>query len=356
MLARVLAMFALAGCAGSLDGANESCEVSLEFSPTPALAGEEVRATSVVLNASGVASYTWSVRFNGAAIPFEDALANGSAIMFVPALPGIYDVTVDVDAAQSCPQARARLSVRASNANEIDVRLRVIPPLNVDVPPFERVYTFPGGGDYAMGPVVLEPGRTVDGVVRAGGVGVPAYLALTPIGMSGATVEAYAASDGAFRARLHNQMHEAIVIPAGNALAPRRVVLDPASTPSILVDAGAPVTGVVRHGATPVANAKVQLLIDGVPSTLGTTAADGSFTVRAAATSGGTTRVTVTPPASTGLPRLEATGALTLTSPLSITYASDLATRNVGGVVVRRNGSARPAYDVLARQIVRFKR
>src|SRR5207302_1778204 len=75
-----------------------------------------------------------------------------------------------------------------------------------------------------------------------------------------------------------------------------------AATTTLAVDAGSAVSGVVTDAANAaVAGAKVQLAIAGVPSTLTTTAADGSFTVRAVAQTGASVAVEVVPPAGRGL-------------------------------------------------------
>ncbi|HLL20937.1 MAG TPA: hypothetical protein VK427_02350, partial [Kofleriaceae bacterium] len=82
----------------------------------------------------------------------------------------------------------------------------------------------------------------------------------------------------------------------------------------------------------------------GVPSTLATTDAAGAFTLRSSA-SVGTSRIEVTPPASTGLPRLVATGSFDLGQPVQVRYAA-MAIRDLAGATVRRAGVVQPNANV----------
>jgi hypothetical protein len=106
----------------------------------------------------------------------------------------------------------------------------------------------------------------------------------------------------------------------------------------LVVDAGSPVTGTVHDPAdVPLAHAKVQLLIDGVPSTLATTVDDGSFTVNAVLAGNAAVTVEVTPPDASGLPRLSATSqTFDLAMPLQIRYAPQLVRRDLAGTRVLR--------------------
>lgn len=332
----------VAGCAGGLNGAEgPQCEVGLSFSPTSPVAGptSEIRVSSFVTDADGVRTYDWSVSHAGAAIAFEAAQADGSQITFPALTAGTYEVSLGVSVSSGpCPQAFATINV-TTGGTMFGVRLHVTPPPGVDAPPIDRLLQIPIDADYELGPVVLDPGSVLAGTVRAAGVGVPAYLQFRPLGMSDAVVEAYAAADGTFSARLLNQLHEVVVIPSGSTLAPTRLMWMPGST-TLTVDAGMAITGVVRNPAgNGLANAKVQLTIGGVPSTLATTTGTGAFTVRGVPITGADVKVAVTPPAGSGLPRLEATGAFSLSTPFDVSYNANLVVRNLGGTEVRRGGA-----------------
>lgn len=327
---------AAAGCAGGLDsGGPGDCYSTLVFSPSMPIAGDLVRVEAA-LSVGGSYDYDWSVTYQASAVPFDTAQANGSAIEFTATSAGVYRVQLTPSGGpEACPQIDGELTVLNPSGNTVDVRLHVTPPAGVEAVPIARRLRFMGGGDYAMGPVVLEPGVVASGAVFASGVGAPAYLRFAPVGNEHAVVEAYTSSTGTFTARVLDQAHQVLVIPTDTSLAPARLMWTPGD--NLDVGPGAAITGTVVRGGTPVANAKVQLAIDGVPTTLGTTAGDGTFSVRGTLAAGRPVKVVVTPPAATGLPRLEAEGMLDPTAPVTITYAA-LTLRDVGGATVRRLG------------------
>lgn len=333
------------GCAGSLDDApDDPCRVTLGFTPampTSGLAGE-VTVTASVQNTIGVLAYNWRVTYLGGQVDFQDAAADDSQIRFTALDPGVYTVDLDVDAPTlQCPAANERITVLDPSGTTLDVRLHVTPPFDLDVPPIDRLIRIYGNTDYDLGPVVLDPGIPVSGTVRTtGNTGVPAYITLTPQGMAGAVTETFSSASGAFDVTVLNQPHDVIVIPSVAGLAPRKFAWIPTQPNTLVLDAGTAITGVVRHGATPLANAKVQLTIAGVPTTLATTAGDGSFTVLGSPVAGATpqVKVEVTPTAASGLPRLEVQGSFNVGVPVTVTYAASLTTRNIGGTTLRRGG------------------
>src|SRR4029453_3266170 len=78
-----------------------------------------------------------------------------------------------------------------------------------------------------------------------------------------------------------------------------------------------------------------------VPSTLPTTNAAGGFTLHADVVPGAQLRFEVTPPASSGLPRLLASSAnFNIAQSVAVKYATAIATRDVSGATVRRSGNA----------------
>ncbi|MDB4960924.1 MAG: hypothetical protein JWP01_923 [Myxococcales bacterium] len=348
MITAALAAASLVGCAGSADGANDECNVSLLVTPSTPIAGpdSEVTVTASTQSAPGVLAFDWRVTYMSAPIPFDVSAPNESEITFTALEPGIYEVTLDIGSGSICPQQSIRVNVLPSGSTTLDVRLHVTPPITIDVPPIDRRIRVFGGTDYDLGPVVLDPGvRAIGNVRTAGNVGVPAYLAFVPDGMSEAVVESFSDAAGAYSTQLLNSDHEVLVIPASSLLAPRKLPWTTTQT-TLMVDGGTLIAGLVRHGGVAIAGARVQLMIDGVPSTLGTTAGDGSFTVRGVPSSGAMVAVEVQPPVSTGLPRLEAFGTFDLGTSLAITYSSLLTTRNLAGTQVRRNGSIVPGAKV----------
>jgi len=111
---------------------------------------------------------------------------------------------------------------------------------------------------------------------------VPAYLRFAPNGAPDAVVEAFSNSLGHSSVRLVPALYTVLVVPSLPGSVPRRIANWSSASAFLVVDAGTPITGTVCDAATlPIRDAQVQLTIDGVPSTLATTAADGTFLLRA---------------------------------------------------------------------------
>ncbi|MBA3460121.1 MAG: hypothetical protein H0T46_09190 [Deltaproteobacteria bacterium] len=340
ILAFALVMLA-AACGADSAGSDDTCQVSLTYMPDPVVAGidTEVRVISVVTNSFGNNVYNWSVMKSGMLVPFEDALSTGSEIVFIADEVGTYDVTLDVRPSSGflCPQGRASVNA-LMDLNTMKARLHITPPANVGAPLVDRPLSIRNATDFDMGPVVLEPGVIATGQVRSGSTVIPAYLQFSPLGMPGAVIETFTSMTGQFSVRLLDQPHEVIVVPMIAGYGPRRVAYSPSST-TITLALPQTFSGVVRQGAARIAGAKVQLTIDGVPSTLTTTDASGNFSVLGFSTSTSTVKVEVTPAGGSGLPRLEATGTLDLASVIDVNYSA-LTLRNLSGTSVRRGANA----------------
>lgn len=347
---------ALAGaCAGSnshgvTDGNNGGdappppCTVSLVFTPPNPVAGpiSTVRASAVVDGAGGVLAYTWSVAQGGNNIGFAFAAVDQSQIDFTATTAGVYDVRVDVAAAALCPTALVHLNVAAPGANLADYRLRVVPGPTV-APPQETIIEIHGGADYNR-TVQVDTGIVASGEVHdQTSTGIPAYVRFIPVAAPNAIVETFSSTTGAFSVRVLGQPHDVLVVPAVPGLAPKRIASWMPGTTLLSVDPGTAITGSVRGpgGVAPLANAKVQLEINGTPSTLTTTAADGSFTVLAQSIGNANVSVHVVPPPDSGMPRLDATSSgFNLALPVQIQYGAQIATCDVGGAIVKRNATA----------------
>jgi hypothetical protein len=227
------------------------------------------------------------------------------------------------------------------------MRLHIVPPLTAMGPIVDRPIEVHDGSDLDIGAVVLDASTQAMGTVRtASGVGIAAYVQFYPLGMPGAMVETFAGANGAFSARLASQPHDVIVIPSATNIAPQRLTGYSPGAALPMLTAPDTITGTVHQGATPIANARVQITIDGVPTTLGVTAANGSYSVLGHHATNKPVKIEVTPPAASGLPRLEVSDMITTTAAIDVAYAS-LPMRNLGGVPVRRGGTALPNRAVV---------
>ena len=351
--ALVLVAALLGACAGSFNGADDTddCSVTVSYTPSMPVAGptSEVRLISTVTNSSGTHSYTWHVTKDGNLVSTMNAQSDGSEVTFIAEEFGPYQVTLDVSASfgGTCPQAHATVNV-VKDATFENMRLHIVPPLTAMGPTVDRPLQIHDGTDFDMGAVVLELSTLATGTVRnSSGVGIPAYVQFYPLGMAGAMVETFAGSNGAFSARLLIQPHDVIVIPAATNVAPERLANYSTTGALPMLSAPDSISGTVHQGATPIAGARVQITIDGVPTTLGTTAANGTYTVLGHhAAPNKIVKVEITPTVASGLPRLEASGTITTTGAIDVAYAP-LTMRNLSGVQVRRGGSALPNRPVV---------
>jgi len=367
-----LALLVAAGCGGGLfpgdDGTPDgnpsdapTCNVFITFSPDPPIASPDqvVTATANVAGEGGVLVYTWHVFFAGNEItttPAQPSNEPDRAVTFPATAAGVYNVLVSTDLSV-CPSGQADLNVLAPGANLLDLRLHVTPPVSADRPPLDKHVTVMGGADFSLNTVTLDAGIVASGAVRTDtGANVPAYLKLMPSAGREAFVEAFSAADGSFAARILDQPHDVLIIPSMSGVAPKLVRDWTPSQTLLTVDAGTTITGTVRDPAGALlANALVQatvihsiggLAIE-VPSTLATTNASGAFTLHADVVAGTQLRFEVTPPASSGLPRLLASSAtFDAGQAVAVRYAASVTTRDVGGATVRRSGAAQPGAQV----------
>jgi hypothetical protein len=341
----------LAGCA-QLSGSDSQspgadappapeCRVALTVNPESPVAGPSttVRVTAQVLDAAGVLGYDWRVHRDGTRIEIRPAQPDGSQIDFDAPLAGTYQIFLDITGSLvPCPTTGRPVVVALAGAVREVVRLRVVPPGGT-APVHEQLRDITGGVTADFGFVGIEAGRLVSATVRGPAGVIPAYLRFAPPGAPDAIVETFADAAGMVSTRLLAQPHDVLVIPSVPGVAPGRITgWSPGTGPGrIDLGAGATVTGTVRDPASaPLAGATVTLSVDGVPSTIAITASDGTFELRAA--TGTTMIVEVTPPVTSGLPRLSATSQ-SAPGALAIRYAANLVRRNLVGMAVQRQGA-----------------
>jgi hypothetical protein len=346
----------VAGCAGSVQGTDiapdpgdgagsgsgpgaSPCSLSVTVDPVAPIAGPSttIYVSDHTFQAPGVLTHVWRVQFDGTDVA-TTAGGDDSQISFAAPNPGVYDVTLDVTGQGACPTLVRSINVGAPGALAQVFRMRVLPPRDMAAPPLERLVQINGGATVDLGITATDMGVMSSPHVIGPEGGVAAYLRISPDASPDAFVEAFSDSGGNAVARLASGLHAVLIVPSAAGLAPRQV--DHWAGDVLHVDAGQPITGVVRDPAGDVlAGARVTLTIGGVPSTLATTAADGSFTLGASRLTGAVT-VDVTPPAASGLPRLSATSSsLVVTTPLQIRYASNVTRKDLVGTQVRRQGA-----------------
>lgn len=348
---------AIAGCSAGTDraspevpgggsngsGAGSPCVAMIDVAqPVPVAAPGATLHASAEPHDLGAAQYTWRVQFDGTPIDFQRSM-DGAAIDVAAERAGVYVLSLDVSGCQSAVEP---VSVAMPGALTETMRLQILAPQGVAVPPIELFRDIQGGADFDLGAISALTGRLIQAVVLGPAGGVPAYLQFSPSGQPDAIIEAFSDDSGVAAVQLPQGLgsYTVLVVPSVTGFAPRRIS-NWSPSAALLVDAGLPVSGtVVRPGVpgpadVPLAGATVRLVSDGVPSTPAVTAADGSFALHAVP--GGTVTVEVTPPDGSGLPRLSATSTgFDLAAPVQIRYAANLGRVDLAGTVVQRRGAA----------------
>ncbi|MCE9574249.1 MAG: carboxypeptidase-like regulatory domain-containing protein [Deltaproteobacteria bacterium] len=338
----------ITGDAGIFD-APPSCAINVTFSLPPGhaepIAGDIIQATGLVTNGPAFLQPVWQVKHNGVTTTPPAIDDHGLVVQFTVDEAGVYEVVFAPDNLGACSAWDMPLNVKAAGANSAPWRLRVVPSTGA-APPQEQIIRVSGGAPAALGTIVLQPGSAADGHLLDGSAApVAAALRFEPDATPDLPVEASAGNDGAFHVRVQNGPHHVLVVPIDATRAPARLPWN-ALTPDLTLPSSDLISGTVRApDDSPVAGARVVLTIAGVPTTVATTDASGAWSVRGHR--GGTVAVTVAPPAASGLPRLEVTGAaLDLAQPVAIHYAPGLATTDLGGAVVRAGAVAAPGARV----------
>jgi hypothetical protein len=325
------------------------CNVSVTFNPDPAEAAPqmEARAIALVSGAAGVISYRWQITAGGRVVSTINAQPDGSQVRFPIDQAGVYQAVVIVDSSTFCPSGSGYLNVAAMGANSVPYRLRFNAPNGNGTAIQDRVVVVRGGADYFTGPLTLERGAQATASLLSGPSPVSAYVRISSTGTSAPIVQdAFAGSAGTVAAQLQFANYDVMIVPGNPALAPKQLVWDSLPT-TFDIDAGTAVSGIVRGPtAAPLANARVAIRINGVPSTIATTASDGTFTVRARPVPGATVEVRVV--ADNGLPSLIASGVFDLTTPLQVRYDSSLSTRNLQGLQIRDSANQLLAMTTVA--------
>ena len=315
------------------------CRVDVQLEPIDPVAPVTITARATVANGSGVLDYQWTVTRGADPIAATPRTPDGRDIDFIANMAGIHHVALAIP---GCDGWSGDVNVRDPAADERTLRLRFTPSPDSDVPSQERVITVPGGVDYVAGVIALEAGLTVPIVVRDGpGASVPAYVRLISRSTPDVFVELVTGAAGTDVVQLLPGRVDVLIVPLAADLAPRRHDDWAPLIDALIVDGGQVATGVVRDpSGAPLAGARVTMAADdgAAPSTIATTAADGSFAIRwrppAAAA------LTVVPPAASGLPRLTAPLTdLALDRALTIRYAAATITRDLAGTLVRVDGA-----------------
>ncbi len=333
--------------AGANGDAGVTCSFYYDITPDDGLtAPVTVVATAVVNDGglTGVRNITWTVQFEGQDItPAPEG--DNSQISFLAEQPGDYYIQIAGDiGGKGCTATNGTETVLDPNAGSRQYRLRLVPAPGQPAPVQERIIRVFGEIGASLPPISMDNGTEVGGTLKGpGDIPLAAYLRVAQVGSLSAAVETFADSAGEFSLWLDPSLHDFLVVPADETLAPMRFSsVNVTTLNELTITQGDAISGTVRDGAgQPLANARVSLRIDDVPSTIATTDGAGAFTVYGRA--GGATTINVVPPAGSGLPQLDLDAGAGLVAasatPLAIQYAAGLSSRTVSVNVTRADAA-----------------
>jgi hypothetical protein len=310
-LAAVAALITSASCGDASDTeAKRGAKVnlSLESGPANPLPGDSLTLRADVVDSSYLAaSYDWTVTDPASALVTLTKLnAEGSLISFTITKPGTYKVFCKVTLEGQGGVLTDSLDLHADDPSylKLTYTARILPPPSTGLPPVDRLVII-GGVDKSQD-LHLEQGQQVGLKITNAAGPVPAVVRLLQLAGDPLPRDLYFPS-GSGKVQLTGSFH-ALVIPDAQdeapMLLPSKVAAKLDANWAITLVPGQLVQGkVVKDDATPMAGAVVTIHTKDngvqVPSTVATTAADGTFAVRA---STGPATVSVVPPTSEGLP------------------------------------------------------
>jgi hypothetical protein len=292
---------------------------------------------------SGAGGLIWDVTKESTAARFPHTALTADSIVFHPDEAGRYLVQLDLGI-PGCEITTKAWTAGTAGSPTGRWWIQVVPPASSSVPPYE-------------GPVDLTTRRTLDlhlppgkqVAIRVAGPGdrvVPSMVRFTrrtqEARRDAVPVEAYTDDAGALSARVGTGLHDLLVVPQqlgpGPALPARRIGAWTPGDAVLTLFEGQAITGrVLGAGGVAIVDARVTATIDGVPSTVAWTGADGSFALRTTVT--GAARLVVVPPAGSGYPRLEATTSLAGGDVIAVRYSDALRFADLAGARVRVDGS-----------------
>ncbi|HEY3352361.1 MAG TPA: carboxypeptidase-like regulatory domain-containing protein [Polyangia bacterium] len=349
----------LAGCGASASvnpwgehDAGVQCTASLTVSTRSPAPGDTIAAEVHPGPSGGPFTYDWSVTdATGAAVVVTPRTADESQVDVPIARAGSYHISVRVTGGyfQTCT-AEDSLLARNPTGQPEQVVLRFVPPPASGLQIQQQVIAITGGTPQGDLNVTLDEGIPLDLALAdaAGTATADAFVRLIAHDR-GFEAQAYVRAGEPLHVVLLDDAYDVLVIPDepgaprfAPSLAEDRALASLAGAARLVLDPGVAVQGaVVAQDGAPLAGARVVLTSGRLPSTLGTAAGDGAFTVRVQP---GAFGLSVAAPAASGLPDLELDTGITVTAAtpdLAIAYDPALAPGGDLDVTVRSyDGSA----------------
>lgn len=348
MVARAALIFllAVAGCAGDDDtappfdfGFGGSNLASIPPPGCPVLLVQSSPFPPATLTASTVATFPdpqWTVALAGGAAPTATVDATGRIATVLATSPGTYTFTLTF-ANGACTSFQSVDVTDPLGATAV-YRLRALPPSGGKSAPTDTMEILTGGTPLANRSLDLVDGLVVSGILT-GPLGATSGE-VRFVGTQVPDADTRAGGNGIFSLSVSaSNLYRPLLIPDSPTLAPHLGDESPGydlTMAGFVVTAGAPITGSVSDGTNPIAGAGVVLRAGLLPSGLGQSAGDGSFSLRAEALA--------TPyqlgVSSDGWPTLTLDNVTVPSAGLSIAIAYSVPRVAVSGTVVGSSGGA----------------
>jgi|GEM_PF-4954367 hypothetical protein len=269
------------------------------------MVGATVNMVATVSGALGLQiEYDWQVTGPKGGSPIITAVGSGKKeITFIVDKAGSYGVTCTALVEGESKPLVASAWVTVLSGTELPYQVQIIPPASSGLPP-TTIDVNVGKDDLDGLTWQVPSGRQVTLEVRnEAGELLPSIVQLIPVDAAGALTRQFDLSGGSGDI-LVSGTFDLVVIPKDGVSAPQMLESQSAvsldSSWKVELKAGMPISGTIRRGTTPLADAAVAVRIAGVPSTISKTDASGNFSVLS--TSVGQATLIVTPPADSGLP------------------------------------------------------
>jgi hypothetical protein len=353
LVASAALAFASASCGagGDADGGPDAdvsgCTMRITANPAMPNVGDTVDIDGSIdsFGVSGLESYVFTVtRSNSPVTLTERDPFDGSKMSFDADVAGTYRIELRGDqGGVSCTDDVLTLNAVDPGAATALFRFRFVTGLAQPAPPQDKLFEIPGGADYSLSTIGLDSGVARGGLIRDdGGQLTRAYLRFTNTD-DGSVIEAFAGTDGRYDVRLLPGSYDLLVVPQSGGAPPTLYAsLSTSNIGDLTLAAGEVVTGTVVDGAgQPLVGAQVAMRAGAVPTTIGVTDLTGAFAVTGQL--GGATAISVTPPAGSGLPRLDLPASAGLIAsagtPLEIRYAASGTSRTVDTTLTETDGT-----------------
>jgi len=287
---------------GSGGRGQNQCVVTLSpvapTSFTDLRAGDTLRVRSTTSGSvAATAAWVWSVTAaDGTGVPTVQPTADAALIDVTLPSPGTYTITASYGGPATPCTASVHVTIAAAGARTAFFVFRLTPPPGPwpaqQLPPVTVMGGTPSGDNILKldegTPVLIAP-REAGGATGLGGAsgtsGVVASYVRAVEQSSGLVTETHVAAAGTSgRLQLPPGLYDVLVVPDGTSFAPLLLASrrpTDLGAEAVILDGGMPVTGTVTDAAgAPLAGARISLRAGALPSTLGTSDARGSFTLR----------------------------------------------------------------------------